>query len=619
MSYLSNNLRLHFAGCFQASVSTVNNDVTHFDNAAFQPNFQERQTKLAPNGWWNPSGDGVWRLLGCAVTSAFMPDGTPVPNTDGVLATSVADSDESAPAKIVDLDPQQQMVSTIFGLQVRIADASGNTLMRGNFDPAAFTELWGKIQGGQGGDMAFGAMWQSVVTVTEWGDVSASPFLLALQASAAANQNLLSMKFNVDCYSMSWPVPGTPGSDQFCRGRLVGTLGPASVAEPRHFVLGRQLMVLQSDANQNPLINYCAAVVDTTAGVIRLDLGNALRVDSSGTVMNMGALNLVVTPQGANAPVVIGEIDYTAANWYQNTAGVVEVPLPTNLVAVVASNPLGLTMANLGTGVLTGEVPASTANGINYPGGLYVRADLFVFRLSPNEAANVNFYATCYGQPYTGQVISLGLDPNGLQGGTGDPDVGTPAGGISFPASLTTDLNGQATLTLTGGNTQNSRGYIDGQIYGVGYILTTQSPSYPPNPWNFISALVFDAFTPDSPPTWHGSMQPIFQQYANLYPVMLRFIDLGNLQQVLGYTNMLQLAFGLPIEDPNCMPVTRDLSPAKRTAILEWLSNPLEGTPPAATPSLAVKALATPPPALAAAAAKGGKSAAMARRIGQRP
>lgn len=36
MSYL-NRLRLAFTGSFQADVSTVNNDVRHYDNASFQP------------------------------------------------------------------------------------------------------------------------------------------------------------------------------------------------------------------------------------------------------------------------------------------------------------------------------------------------------------------------------------------------------------------------------------------------------------------------------------------------------------------------------------------------------------------------------------------------------
>lgn len=43
MSYL-NPLRLHFAGTFEAAVSTVNNDPVHYDNARFQPSYAEPAT-----------------------------------------------------------------------------------------------------------------------------------------------------------------------------------------------------------------------------------------------------------------------------------------------------------------------------------------------------------------------------------------------------------------------------------------------------------------------------------------------------------------------------------------------------------------------------------------------
>lgn len=221
MSYLSNALRLHFAGRFQATVSTVNNDVTHFNNDTFKPRYQERMADngVPMNGWWNPAGDGVWRLLGCDIAAAYLTNGTPVTGTDPILGMSVADSDKSAPAKIVDLDPEQQMVSTLFGLTIRIADrTTGHTLMEGSFDPAAFTELWSKIQSsGGGGDMAYGAMWQSVIHVTYWADVSGSKFLTELKHAAQQNSNLLSIKFNVDCFNMNWPVDGQPGNDNFCR------------------------------------------------------------------------------------------------------------------------------------------------------------------------------------------------------------------------------------------------------------------------------------------------------------------------------------------------------------------------------------------------------------------
>lgn len=608
MSYLSQSLRLHFAGRFQATVSTVNNDVTHFDNTAFKPNYQLRQDPQSPvqpnNGWWNPDGDGVWRLLGCNVTTAFMSDGTAVPSTDPALSMSIADSDNSAPAKIVDLDPQQQLVSTIFGLQVRIADGNGNTLMRGQFAPAAFTDLWNKVNGASA-DMAYGAMWQSVITVTEWADVSASPFLTELKAAADSNGNLLSIKFNVDCYSLNWPVAGGTDNNQFCRGRLVGTIGPATTTEPRHFVLGRQLLALQEQAlplqpgqpqQYNPWVNYCAAVVDTTANVVRLDLGNALQVDGTGAQADMGTLTLVVTSQNGTQVETLGTIAYTGANWYNDTAGVVEVAIPSSLTLDIGSNSLGLTLTGTQlTTVVTGEpLPAMTDNTVTNPGGLYVRADLFVYRISPWQSQTVNFYATQYGQPYGNQIINLSVGLYGLQGTTdgsdGGPPLLTPATGISFPETATTDLSGKAVVTLTGGDPNDARGYIDGQLYAIGYVLASQATSYPDylpalgnypaDPFNFISVLVFNNFVPDSPIAWlgspEGSLQPIFQQYANLYPVMARFVNLGDYNQVKSYAGMLSLAFSLPEDDANAMPVTRDLSPAKRAAILLWLKDPIE-------------------------------------------
>lgn len=49
MSYLS-PLRLHFAGTFQASPSTVNNDPTHFNNATFKPEYRLRPA-AEPASW----------------------------------------------------------------------------------------------------------------------------------------------------------------------------------------------------------------------------------------------------------------------------------------------------------------------------------------------------------------------------------------------------------------------------------------------------------------------------------------------------------------------------------------------------------------------------------------
>src|SRR5256885_8057357 len=111
MSYL-NALRLHFSGKFQANVSTVNNDPGHFDNATFQPSYQQMQGGAAWNGWFNPQGDAAFRLLGCRVTSASLANGEPPPASDVINRALVADSDSQVCAKLVDLDSEQQLVST---------------------------------------------------------------------------------------------------------------------------------------------------------------------------------------------------------------------------------------------------------------------------------------------------------------------------------------------------------------------------------------------------------------------------------------------------------------------------------------------------------------------------
>ena len=613
MSYL-NALRLHFSGRFQANVSTVNNDPGHFDNATFLPNYQDMEGPTAMNGWFNPQGDAAFRLLGCTITTAWTPSGQVGP-TDPVLGYIVADSDDRVPAKLVDLDSEQQMVSTIWGLKVRIADASGNTMIQGKFKPAAFIDLWIRAVGG-GGDVPMGAMWQSVLTELQWGNVSASPFLTALQQASAAHGRL-SIKFNTDGINMEFNSP------EFMCGRIVGTIGPALEGEPAHLIVGRQFMtnVYTNNAGAGPIptdgINFFAGSVDSTAGGIFLDLGNALPTKTPGGLMsNLGDLSLMV-PSSSGRPVKLGTVPasvYTDPAWYAHTAGVVWLPLTAAQLQLIAATPLTLQRD-------------ATGNSISeWASGAFVRADQFVYRMSPGNSVEIPVYAMQWGAPLAGVAVGFVLDPSQLQPGSDPPGIvnGPPVATpdiLTFAATATTDSNGVAVLKVTAGDPGNVRWFnlgadygIDGQVYGIrpGFVNPSLTAG-PIDSWNFISFLVWSGFTASYPQTW-ANVQPIFQQYANLYPVMNRFLNLADYDSVVANTRWLKLAFALDPGDPNAMPVTRDLSPAKRNAILAWLDNPL---PSALTPAH------VPPPgrhAVQAAGAtgpssKGGKSAAYARRL----
>ena len=154
MSYLD-RVRLHFAGEFRADVSTVNNDATHYDSANFSEDFQK-----PPNGSWQPAGTGAWRLVNCRVTRACYDDGTSAndPATDPVISMKVTEGDGRVSAKLVDLDPMQQLVSTIYGLQVRIVSLDGTTLLTGEFQAAPFYDIFWTTRGRQRGWRGLGLL-----------------------------------------------------------------------------------------------------------------------------------------------------------------------------------------------------------------------------------------------------------------------------------------------------------------------------------------------------------------------------------------------------------------------------------------------------------------------------
>ncbi|MEA2890519.1 MAG: hypothetical protein QOI05_1312 [Bradyrhizobium sp.] len=616
MSYL-NLPRLHFAGRFQAAPSTVNNDPLHFDNSKFVADYQ-KYGRGASNGWWNPNGDASWLFIGCKVTAAWTGYDQAADATDVINTCLIGDSDRSAPAKIVDLDPEQQMVSEVWGLQVRICLADGTNLLRANYTPAPFMDIWDRSAGG-GGDTGGGAMYQSVLTDLEWGDISASPFLIALKAQA--KDGLLSIKFNIDGYNMD------PTSPNFTRGRIVGTIGPASAGEPAHFVPGRHFMAA-AGPNGNFFapagkINFCVAMVDAQAGKIVLDLGNAIPTTvPGGPMVDLGTLALGYpepptqgTSAGGPPPVLFSAINYLRRGWYEATAGIVTFPrgraLTESELAAIQQNPL-IVCATAATGTTSAAISEAS-------NGTYVRADRLVFRLDPGDTARVRLYATQFGQPYAGARIISVFDPSQLQPGSPlgpAPPVGIPTAAVEFPARVIADNNGFAELAIEVGDPGPVRDYIDGQIYGVRPVLEENldyGAGYNFDPWEFVSLLVWSGFAEEDPLTWHGSIEPIFQQYANLYPVMKPIVDLKDYESVLANLHILKLAFGLPVGDPNSMPVTRDLSSAKRKAILRWLGKPLKGTPPGPVAAAAMRqasvAEADEPPL------RGGKAMAASRRI----
>jgi hypothetical protein len=585
MSYLDTP-RLSFTGFFQADVSTVNNDVRYYDIDTFRPQYQKfssaNEDKVA-GGAWNPEGTGAFRLVDCKITGARLGDILfTTPGEDPVIGMSLENAEGRVSGKLVDLDPQQQAVSEIWGMQVRLTD-HGATLFSSDYEPAAFINLWRRQKVADlPSDQTLAAVYQSVLRNVGW-KKHGSAVLEALRA--ASREGMLSINMNVFGYGRD------PKSPRYTLGHVIGTIGPYHAHEPKHFVVGRQTMTASANAGMAPpypLVYNFTAKVDRARKTICADFGNALRIeDAGGPLEDVGTLILAVatsepgqilTTVAPEQVALIGELDYRRPGWYEQTSGIQDFDyrdLPA-VAAHIDSCPL-LVLGPL----VDGSYPVLIQESL---GGLYVRTDNYVVRLNPGESADLDLYASRYGEPLPATVSFFAS--NGGIGGSGsniptlDPPVPVPVvgtGSIGYPGQVQTGRDGKGTLRLSAPaeGPGNPRGYIDGQLYGIGYQLTTQPAGYASSMWNFVSVLAFDRIDVPSSPTWFQDIKPIFQQYGNLYPIMSKhLVDLGDYDSVVKHLNILDLAFSLPVGDPNHMPVTRDLSDAKRAMILKWMRTP---------------------------------------------
>lgn len=584
MSYL-NVPRLTFSGQFQADPSTVNNDPTHFNNETFLPEYQN-YGKGQENGWWNPDGTGNWRFLGCKITSVTYQDGTTTDNPllDPVIGMTITDTDARTAGKIVDLDSQQQMVSQLWGFIVRIVNNEGNTLVKGDYEVAPFTNIWFSRSVDQRADSAAAATYQSIIKNIDWNfEISNSRYLNELKAASA---DQLSIQFTVDRYV------GDNTSAQFTLGRIAGSIGPSKNDEPKHFVLGRNLfpnpLPQNLPAGIRQKYNYATALVNEKLKQIVLDFGNALQFTSGGRINAIEDLHLVIdtgTKEKTNY-VNIGKIEYSHPDWYMGTSGILTFPLSDEQLDLVGNFPLAIitnivnTLNNVFSLKTTQKATAIYKESVEY-----IRADNFVFRLDPDDLCSVDFYATNLGKPLPNVIIQaqdatqslLFSPPTPVLPVVGIPPIPFFSG--TAPASTTTDVNGKATLEFTAPDPGNPRVYIDGQVYGISYNLSTQTFA-DCNQSNFVSLLIYSgAPATEIVPDWDNFIQPIMQQYANLYPLMSKGIfNLADRTVFENNAQILKLVFSKDIEDPNYMPATRDLSKYKRTVILNYLQNIIDQT-----------------------------------------
>lgn len=578
MSYL-NPTRFTFAGSFQAAPSTINNNPDNYD----------KETTNQTDQSWNPEGNAFFRVQACTVRSALLDGGASA--SDPILGLAFVSTDKPVPGKLVDLDPDQQAVSQVWGMRLQLGTPGDPNSFAGTFKVAPFTDLWRRRKAApppapQGGSPYLSASYHSILEGIEWGGNPTSPSLRRLKE---LSPSALSIKFNVDLYNWYNPAQGsTPAGEPsaFTFGRIVGAVGPAIEGEPDHFVSGRSLVPF----DKGPL-NFAPCQVGDDA--VQLDLGNSMPTLADGSINpNQGELRLAVLNPAALTPpsddvaaqkggspaemaaaakvaltqfVFTQPIDYAS---YPANAGLAAIPFDPAMRPLLESAPLGIVRVDAqgkATKILLSE----------NPDGWLLRADNFVFRLDPGDPTKVRLRATQFGT----------TPPAGVKIGLTSQLLGTPEGGLDalrIPDSIQTEADGWAELPIASGDPGYPRQSLklDGQVYAIAYQLTANPiPSEFQNRWNFISGMIYTDWSKVAAnftsPTWDGDVQAVLNQYDVLYPVMRDKIGiaLGDYEAVRDNIEVILKYMSFPRTDPRHMPVTRDLSKTKLQLVKNWAAN----------------------------------------------
>ncbi len=210
MSYLDLP-RLYFSGQFLANPSTVNNTPNNYNanhtlptDATIADNLFTPIASSPPNSYnnnnvdlfWNPNGSATFGFVDCTVQKVSYPDGTDAtsPNVDPIVGQPLVSNPGSQSAlqqaKIVDLDPMQQNVSEVWGMNVGIGDAIG-----GDFMKVAFIGIWLQAKTIPPGDTAGSAFYQSVLTHLTEGKGMSHLAVESRFVRTIADEAVLSMSF----------------------------------------------------------------------------------------------------------------------------------------------------------------------------------------------------------------------------------------------------------------------------------------------------------------------------------------------------------------------------------------------------------------------------------------
>ena len=563
---------------------------------------------------WNPNGTNTWAMIECYVTSVVYTaeDGSIVtvtsPDEDPIIGKPLINNPNRAFAKLVDVDPDNQLTSTIYGMDVGVnwdpVRKHQKNAFIGDLVPSVITrDIWFGRQMRTTPPTPFqlpaASQSSSKLENVTWSYVLTSETLKQLKQHSEDNNNMLSFAFSIFNYTRP------PTFNLFTLGKIVGTIGVSRSSESLGFPMNR-VMQFASDppveiSDENPCHGASQWMSTTYFDVMEnnlvADFGNTLKIQSDGELCQLfpfyvGILTKQTLTSDVESVEIIGEIPYMQPNWYYTTAGIQDFALTAHQSELLIDSKLVVVMLyNPSTGEVSPKFSShdsyalcessSTSANINTcvhvileEDPCYVRPMIYyVFRMEMRDSAMLPMKVRYYGKPVENHIITL-IDTS--------PNSPASPADMNYTKTATSNSYGIAEFSFTAGNIGDPRAsfHIDGQIFSFSYCAEVcMDECYrceSPNPGNSLTFLVWSPVQYSRPYFWDTDVQPIFAQYEYINPVMSKILKLGDYDDVTKPHNirMLNLSMSLSIYHPSFMPVSRDLSPTKIKMILEWLNTP---------------------------------------------
>lgn len=624
MSYL-HLPRIYFGGLFYTNPNTVNNYAYSYDTQTELTEHNQYRTDGGSGGpgGWNPLGTARFYMQSCSVLGGVGPDGAAIAADDPLIRARVTTPSPATPTlpdgnthslpKLVDLDPDMQIRSEVYGMRVWVDIPGSGAGFWGTMSVPQLRNMGGRVQiKDVGGSWTAVGTMAGMITDVQWlGDPSTSPLLAQFQAACSGG---ISYRLTLDLHQNNPSTQFTAGN-MFYYGRLHGCFGPAYPgAELAQVVPGRMLQVptppstakaqaaaqtrearleaiadQQADSASIVTLNASPALVTTLpdkSARLSIDLGAA-------SLLQVGPDNQVLGKYQIDSGIVLGYMSDSGFTAFEATAknpvsfadqyddrlisdqqkscylvrstGIADVPLTPEEAAAITSAPLAVQVS--------GSLPLQ-----EYANGYWIELSEASRRLQPGESTTIQMMMRKFGAPVTGTPAKLGVQVFASNwSGDKRPFKNTvdPSTAVTFTIGNELDANGIVDVTVAGTTPEplgTLRTYMDSKVFFVQLKDPDGNPTgdEPAEGWA-LSVLLWAPYQIPDNPTWEADVGPILDSYARLYPGMKSIFDIGSEATVTGGAGAVLERMSLPHDDPGYMPVTRDLSPNKVATVVKWL------------------------------------------------